>query len=197
MSVEELAPGLWRWTAWHEDWKEDVAAAAAETPDGLATFDAPGALPDGRTPEHAFVTVFFHARGGAEAGAAHVWAPARAVRRLANRGLEVTDPFEPGDALAGGVVALETARESEVVYWLPEHRTVVAGDVLLGAGAKPRATDEPLRLCPARWLGGAATLDDLKASLRPLLELPVERVLVSHGAAVLDGAPQALAGVLD
>jgi glyoxylase-like metal-dependent hydrolase (beta-lactamase superfamily II) len=160
-------------------------------------FDPPGALPDGRTPEYAFLTVFFHARGGAEAGAAHVWAPARAVKRLANRGLDVTDPFAPGDALPDGVVVLETARESEVVYWLPEHRAVVAGDVLLGAGAKPRATDDPLRLCPARWLGAAATLDELKASLRPLLELPVERVLVSHGAPVLEGAHRALADVLD
>jgi len=196
VSVDELAPGLWRWTAWHEEWKEDVAAAVAETPDGLAVFDAPGALPDGRTPEHAFVTVFFHARGGAEAGAEHVWAPSRAVKRLGNRGLEVTDPFEPDTALPDGVVAIETARESEVVYWLPEHRAVVAGDVLLGAGAKPRATDDPLRLCPERWLSGKATLDDLRASLRPLLELPVARVLVSHGAPVLDGAPEALAGVL-
>ena len=195
--MHELAPGLWRWTAWHEDWKEDVAGVAVETPDGLAVFDPPGAVPDGRTPAHAFVTVFFHTRGGAEAGAEHVWAPARAVRRVANRGLEVTDPFEPGDALPDGVVALATARESEVVYWLPAHCAVVAGDVLLGAGAKPRGTDDPLRLCPARWLGADVTLDDLKASLRPLLELPVELVLVSHGAPVLADGGAALRGVLD
>ena len=33
-------------------------------------------------------------------------------------------------------------------------------------------TDEPLRLCPERWLG-KATHRDLRASLRPLLDLPV------------------------
>jgi hypothetical protein len=67
--------------------------------------------------------------------------------------------------------------------------------VLLGAGAKPRATDEPLRLCPEGWLG-KATHRDLRASLAPLLELPVERVLVSHGAPVLDNAERELARVL-
>ena len=56
--------------------------------------------------------------------------------------------------------------------------------MLLGAGAKPRATDEPLRLCPERWLGSRSH-EDLKESLRPLLELPVEQVLVSHGEPVL------------
>lgn len=69
------------------------------------------------------------------------------------------------------------------------------GDVLLGAGAKPHATDEPLRLCPERWLG-KATHEDLRSSLAPLLDLPVERVLVSHGEPVLGGGGRALATVL-
>ena len=63
--------------------------------------------------------------------------------------------------------------------------------MLLGAGAKPRATPEPLRLCPERWLG-AKTHEDLKASLRPLLELPVEQVLVSHGEPVLTDGQRVL-----
>ena len=60
------------------------------------------------------------------------------------------------------------------------------GDVLLGAGAKPGATAERLRLCPERWLG-VRTHADLRRTLLPLLELPVQRVLVSHGAPVLAG----------
>jgi hypothetical protein len=67
---------------------------------------------------------------------------------------------------------------------------------LLGAGAKPRPTDEPLRLCPERWLG-QKTHDDLRETLRPLLDLPIERVLVSHGIPVIDGGKHALAAVLD
>src|SRR2546430_13447017 len=43
------------------------------------------------------------------------------------------------------------------IYWMPRQRALAVGDVLLGAGAKPHATDDPLRLCPERWLGGGAT----------------------------------------
>ena len=86
----------------------------------------------------------------------------------------MTHPFRAGDELPGGIEAFQTARSAEVVYWLPQHRAVVAGDVLLGAGAKPRPTDEPLRLCPERWLG-KMTHDDLRETLRPLLDLPVEQ----------------------
>jgi hypothetical protein len=124
-----------------------------------------------------------------------MWASGRSKRPLANRGIEVTDVAAPEGELPGRIRAVQTARAAEVVYWLPEQHAVVAGDVLLGAGAKPRATDEPLRLCPEGWLG-KATHRDLRASLAPLLELPVERVLVSHGAPVLDNAERELARVL-
>ena len=106
----------------------------------------------------------------------------------------MTDDVADG-GLPGGIVALQTARRAEVVYWLPEQRSVVVGDVLLGAGAKPKATDEPLRLCPERWLSGPSHAD-LRESLSPLLDLPVERVLVSHGAPVLADGRAALERVL-
>jgi glyoxylase-like metal-dependent hydrolase (beta-lactamase superfamily II) len=114
---------------------------------------------------------------------------------LANRGVEVNHPFGAGDQLPGGIRAFGTARPGEVVYWLPRQRALVVGDVLLGAGAKPRATSEPLRLCPERWLG-KATHHDLRAALLPLLELPVARVLVSHGEPVLRGGARALGAAL-
>ena len=135
--------------------------------------------------------MFFHAREAR----GRVWAPSRIVRRLANRGVTVTDPFEPGDALPGGIACFQTAREGEVAYWLPEQRALVVGDVLLGAGAKPRGTAEPLRLCPEGWVR-PASLDELRRSLRPLLELPVEQVLVSHGVPVLSGGHAVLAAAL-
>ena len=101
----------------------------------------------------------------------------------------------PDDELPGGIRAFLTARPSELVFWLPHHQALVVGDVLLGAGAKPRATDDPLRLCPERWLG-KATHADLRESLRPLLDLPVQRVLVSHGKPVLRGGRRLLEELL-
>ncbi len=137
------------------------------------------------------VTVYWHARAAADVKA-RTWAPSRSLRPLANRGVEAT---VAADGLPGGIRAFQTARAAEAVYWLPEQRAVAVGDVLLGAGAKPRATDDPLRLCPEGWLG-KRTHADLRESLLPLLDLPVEQVLVSHGMPVLEHAHRELERVL-
>jgi glyoxylase-like metal-dependent hydrolase (beta-lactamase superfamily II) len=193
--ARELAPGLHRWTAWHAEWREEVGCVAAETADGLVFFDPLQPPAELGVPAHVLVTVYWHARSAADAGAARVWASTRSARPLRSRGIAVSDVYRAGDDLPGGICALQTPRASEVAYWLPEHGALVVGDVLLGAGAKPRATGAALRLCPERWLG-AGTHDDLRAMLRPLLALPVERVLPSHGEPVLAGARDALAGLL-
>jgi glyoxylase-like metal-dependent hydrolase (beta-lactamase superfamily II) len=193
--VEELAPGLRRWTAWHDHWEEDVASLALETDDGLVLIDPLEPPKELRKPDHVLLTVFWHARSAGDLKPKRVWAASRSARRLANRGVKVTDPI-PGDTeLPGGVRAFETARSGEVVFWLPDQKAVVVGDVLLGAGAKPRATSDPLRLCPERWMG-KTTHHDLRESLRPLLELPVVRVLVAHGEPVLRSGKRALEQVL-
>ena len=142
------------------------------------------------------VTVYWHGRSSGELSARRVWASTRSKQPLKNRGIEVTDAFRAGDELPGGIRAFQTARSAEVVYWLPDQRALVVGDVLLGAGAKPRPTSDPLRLCPERWLG-KGTHEELRKTLRPLLELPVERVLVSHGVPILSDGKDALAAALD
>jgi glyoxylase-like metal-dependent hydrolase (beta-lactamase superfamily II) len=192
VALAEVAPGLRRWTAWHEEWEENVGCLAVDTDDGLVLIDPldpPGELSQ---PEHVLLTIHWHARS---AQAPHVWAHKRTARLLGNRGVELTDPIGSGSPLPGRIEAIETARPGEVAYWLPRQRAVAVGDVLLGAGAKPRDTGAPLRLCPERWLG-KATHDDLRESLAPLLALPVSRVLVSHGKPVLRGGAAALAAAL-
>jgi glyoxylase-like metal-dependent hydrolase (beta-lactamase superfamily II) len=151
--------------------------------------------PEVRGADHVLVTVYWHGRSTNEVDAKRVWAPTRSAQPLRNRSIDVTDVFRAGDELPGSIRAFQTPRAAEVVYWLPEQRALAVGDVLLGAGAKPRPTDAPLRLCPERWLG-KGTHDDLRASLRLLLELPVDRVLVSHGRPVLSDGRLALAAVL-
>ncbi len=189
------ASGLRRWTAHHAEWNEAVGCVAIDTDDGLVLVDPLDPPAELGRPDHVLLTVFWHGRAAADLGSARVWASGRAAAPLASRGVTVTDRLGTGE-LPGGIVAFPTARAGEVVYWLPEQRAVVVGDVLLGAGAKPRATADPLRLCPERWLG-KATHADLKSSLRPLLELPVEQVLVSHGEPVTSGGHAVLAALLD
>ena len=194
-SATEIAPGLRRWTARHGEWNEDVGSVAADTRDGLVFID-PIAPPAGLgRPDHVLVTVYWHARDTGALGAGAVWAPVRSARPLRNREIAVSHAFRAGHDLPGGIRAFATPRVSEVVFWLPDHGALVVGDVLLGAGAKPNATDDALRLCPERWLG-SGTHDDLRAMLAPLLDLPVERVLTSHGEPVLSGGREALTRVL-
>jgi len=192
-ALAEIAPGLRRWTAWHEEWKQEVGSLALRTDAGLVLIDPIDPPPEVRNPDHVLLTVFWHARSAGELGAERVWAAKRGVRRLKNRGVDVTDAFDDSDVeLPGGIRVFETARESEVIYWLPSHKSIAVGDVLLGAGAKPHATSEPLRLCPERWLE-KKKYRDLRKSLTPLLDLPLERILMSHGDPVLRGGKDALA----
>jgi glyoxylase-like metal-dependent hydrolase (beta-lactamase superfamily II) len=194
-AVQEIAPGLRRWTAYHEHWEENVGALAVETDDGLVLIDPIDPPRELRRPDHVLITVFWHDRSVTELKPKRVWAASRSAHPLSNRGIQVTDRIAGGEELPGGIRAFDTPRNGEVVFWLPQQRAVAVGDVLLGSGAKPRATSDPLRLCPERWLGKASHAD-LRNSLRPLLDLPVQRVLVSHGEPVLRAGKRALAAVL-
>jgi glyoxylase-like metal-dependent hydrolase (beta-lactamase superfamily II) len=179
-------PGVTRWTAFHDHWGKDVEAFAVDTADGLVFVDPIDPPAELGTPAHVLITVFFHARSAGSLGA-RVWAPLSQVRRLKNRGVVVTDPFEIGGELPGGFQAFETGRSGEILYWLPEARSLFVGDVLLGS---------PLRLCPKSWLDRGMTQDDLRAALRPLLELPIEQIYVGHGEPVLSDGHAALAALL-
>ena len=207
MHVLEIAPGLWRWTGYHEDWKEDVGCVYCETEDGVVLVD-PLVPPEDterfwraldrdverfQAPVHVLVTIFWHTRSAAlmvERYSARVWAPTTARAAVARRAGVVTDAFRPGDPLPGGIEAFRTARSTEVVYWIPQHASLVPGDVLLGdeSGA--------VRMCPESWLPSKTGHAALAESLLPLAELPIERIFVSHGEPVLRGGRSALAATL-
>jgi glyoxylase-like metal-dependent hydrolase (beta-lactamase superfamily II) len=217
VEVLEIAGGLWRWSAYHYEWQEDVGSIYCETDDGVVVIDpiVPRDEQDrfwrafDRDVEraggtvHILITVFWHVRDVrefCERYSARVWAITRGRAAIERRVGRVTDTFRPGDELPGGLVAHGTARASEVVFWIPQHRALVPGDVLLGEGAKGGGTRSAgpmgLRMCPESWLPETKTHAQLAESLRPLLDLPVERVLVSHGAPVLTGGREALAAAL-
>ena len=214
MDVRELRPGLWRWTAPHPEWtpeeggpdgwEQEVASYALVQRDGLVLFDPlapPTGTPDAdrfwrrldedverHGPPAILVTVFWHARSSQEIldrypGAA-VWADERAVGELGKR-VRATDTFRVGEPLPGGVTAHEGGRGGEVLFWLPSHRALVAGDVLLGADGSGA------RICPESWLR-PRTREDVRAALRPLLDLPVELLLLTHGEPVEHDAHGAL-----
>jgi glyoxylase-like metal-dependent hydrolase (beta-lactamase superfamily II) len=208
VEVVRIAPGLWRWTGYHEEWKENDGSVYCETPDGVVLIDP--LLPPEDTarfwraldrdvaragdPVHVLVTVFWHTRSAAamvERYSARVWAPSRGRGAIERRAGTVTDVFRSGDELPGSIVAFGTARAAEVVFWLPQHRSLVPGDVLLGDGKGG------IRMCPRSWLPEKTSPTDLATSLAPLLDLPVQRVLLSHGEPVLSDGKQKLARALE
>jgi glyoxylase-like metal-dependent hydrolase (beta-lactamase superfamily II) len=183
MKVVELAPGLWRWTAPHPDWKE---GDDWERDVGCVYYEAAGAtvLIDPLVPPER--ERFFEALD----------------RDVERRGLpvailltctwhersagELRERYAADDAPPAGVEpALVLPEIEETLWWLPEHRALVAGDVVVGAPAG-------VSVCPDSWLEGEASPASIRAALQALLDLPVERVLVSHGKPVLENGRAAL-----
>lgn len=200
MLGEELRPGLWRWTAHHEEWKKEVAAVAVASESELVLID-PILVGDqwdqlgralGKRQLHVLLTIHWHARSTAGVADrfddARVWAHSR-NRAAVERRAPMTDVFKLGDPLPAGLVALEARPRSEVLYWEPRSRALIVGDALLGDGEKGSG----LHTCPASWLPESTDLAELRKALRPALDLPIELVLPSHGAPVLSDAKQALA----
>jgi glyoxylase-like metal-dependent hydrolase (beta-lactamase superfamily II) len=196
---EEIRPGLWRWSAHHAEWKKEVASFAIQAGDELVLID-PLILDDqweqlekaaaGRR-LHVLLTIHWHARSAADVAArfegCRVWAHSRNRAAVARR-TPVTDVFRSSDKLPAGLVALEARPRSEVLFWEPRSQALIVGDALLGDGE---------RGCPASWLPGPNTLPDLRRSLEPALDLPVELVLPSNGAPVLTKADDELRRVVD
>ncbi|GAA1706991.1 hypothetical protein GCM10009745_63570 [Kribbella yunnanensis] len=79
----------------------------------------------------------------------------------------------PGQQLPGGLVPLDDPRGwHETPMWIPEHRTLVFGDTLTERAGVLRIWASPTHEEAA------------VPALRSLLELPFERVIVSHGEPV-------------
>ena len=113
MDVLEIAPGLWRWTAFHEEWNEDVGCVVRR--DGGRRRAHRPARPlrrhrevlEGARPRrqarrrgrvHVFITVFWHARSAAEMRErydARIWAPSAGKAAIARRAGMVTDRSRP------------------------------------------------------------------------------------------------------
>jgi hypothetical protein len=195
MEVQELRPGLWRWTASHpewdhaEHWGPDVASVYAELDDAIVVIDPIVPADDedrfwsaldrdverAKRPLHVLLTVHWHERSVTEVldrYGATLWRP------------EVEAPLPPG-------VHAELVEGSdwvEALFLLEPYRALVTGDVLIGAGG---GIELPIDWFPKDERAWAQT--ELKADLRRRLEpLPIDLVLTSHGEPVLENGSSAL-----
>ena len=79
----------------------------------------------------------------------------------------------PGDRLPFGVEVFPGRLPNDVVLWIESRRAVIAGDTLVDFG-------QGLEI-PAEWLPPGVRPEQIAEGLRPLLALPVEHVLATHG----------------
>jgi hypothetical protein len=199
MDVQELRPGLWRWTASHpewdhaEHWGPEVGSVYAELPEVLVIVDP-------LVPEDEEETFWSALDRDVERLGLPVWVlltvhwHERSVAQVLDRyKARLWRPEERGELPEG--VRAEVVKGSdwvEALFYLEPHRTLVAGDLLVG-------TADGIEL-PIAWFPKAEqqwVVDELKPQLRAQLGgLGIDLVLVSHGTPVLEDGGAALARAL-
>jgi hypothetical protein len=199
--LQELRPGLFRWTALHPDaerdaksgspadWGPDVGSVAYAAPDALLLVDP--LVPEDRADLQEALDELVRSHGRRVAIVTTLQFHRRSRERLAERYGASTSRARP--ALPEGVETVTIRGAGETMVWLPAVRALIPGDRLLGDDAGG------LRLYPDSWLRylpSGMRRPELRQALRPLLDLPVELVLVSHGAPVLADGRGAIARAL-
>jgi glyoxylase-like metal-dependent hydrolase (beta-lactamase superfamily II) len=192
MEALRIAKGLWRWTALHPNWEnwpgheleaQEVGCVYYEADDATVLIDP--LIPAGEEDE-----LFRHLDADVARRALSVvilvtaeW-HCRSADELATR----------YDARIGGAppqgveeIPIEGADERQVAYFIRPHAALVVCETF--------AVDihGELRVCQSPAL---TRPDELEASLDRLMELPVERLLVSHGEPVLEDAKARMAEAL-
>jgi len=205
--MRELRPGLWHWQAPHPDWAadeawpEEVSSYALDDGERLLLFD-PLATPEellrvAREREPVIVlTSPWHERDAetlVQQLRALVFAPpADTAQDLIDKfGITAEQAgdgspdlrwlrtgggdahwYAAGDRLPLGIAAYPGREPNDLVLWVESVRAVIPGDTLADFGNGLGLNE---------WLRGDARSDAIVAGLRPLLDLPVELVLPTHG----------------
>jgi glyoxylase-like metal-dependent hydrolase (beta-lactamase superfamily II) len=207
--MRELRPGLWHWEAPHPEWRAsepwgpEVSSYAIDDGERLLLFDplaVPNALEELAADREAAVVLTnpWHERDSrhlVEQLSVPVYTPlpdtAEYLMRtygltaeqagdgspdvvwLLKEGIGEARLYEAGDRLDVGVDALPGQKPNDTVLWIERRRTVIAGDTLVDFG-------HGLEINP-RWLSPDVTRERVVEGLRPLLDLPVEHMLATHG----------------
>jgi hypothetical protein len=217
--VNEIAPGIYRWQTrhpeWHTriEWGHEVASFALAGDRALSLVDpqlpalsAPGRAAVDRALERLaaaasrldiMITIPYHVRSAEELYlryherlAVTIWGHPAVAKRFGGRAVPLT-PIRPEEAVGPAALALPIGkpRRYETPLYFPAHKALAFGDAVIGI-------DGGLRV----WQQGPTAPGwyerRFAPTLRPLLDLDVEYVLVTHGPPVLHDAPRALRDAL-
>ena len=207
--MQELRPGLWHWQAPHPDWRpsepwnRNVSSYAVDDHERLLLFD-PLDVPSeiealAAERETAIVlTAPWHERDAqrlVERLGVPVFTPLpdTAQYLMDMYGLTAEQagdgspdlvwllrekkgearPYSPCDRLPFGADVFPGHKANDTVLWVESQRAVISGDTLVDFGRGLEINE--------RWLRRGVTREEIAEELRPLLELPVEHVLATHG----------------
>jgi hypothetical protein len=195
--VEELLPGVWHWTAYHERIRQDVHSHYLEAPralldpmvpeEGLAWFEGD------RRPERILLTNRHHLRHAdrfVEAFGCPVLCTEAGLHEF-GEGDPPVEGFAFGDDVAPGVTALEVGAicPDETALHAPGSSLVAMADGVIRYG-------EELSFVPDFLLGDdpEGVKQGLRASFRSLCDqVEFDNLVMAHGDPVLGGARKALA----
>jgi hypothetical protein len=163
--VQELAGGLWTWTGRHPAWKEGEGWGPDVRSYALETDDSLILFDPVAPPEE-----LTRDRNVEVVLTAH-WH---------GRSSEELGAPVRGEDLPTAVNAQPAFYPDERTLWIPAHNALIVGDSLPGGKAVP---DD--------WLGDASR-DEYNAKLRPLLDLPIELLLPTHGEPITEDAREQL-----
>ena len=207
--MRELRPGLWHWEAPHPEWEPGepwdrvVSSYAIDDGERLLLFD-PLAVPSeieeratDRDPVVVLTAAWLSAtREAWWSGSARRCSCLRPTVKGTSCGSTVSLPsrlpgaartwsgclpktrltgtcFRPAIGCPVEVEAFPGREHNDLVLWIERHRAVIAGDTLVDFG---RGLE-----IPAEWLRQGVTREQITDGVRPLLELPVDVVLATHG----------------
>ena len=207
--MHELRPGLWHWQAPHPEWRssepwdQNVSSYAIDDGERLLLIDplnVPSELVDlAADRETAIVlTAPWHERDSEslvkQLGApVYTPLPDSAQFLMDTYGLSAEQagegspdvvwllrerkgearPYTAGDQLPFGAEVFPGHKTNDTVHWVESKRAVISGDTLVDFGEGLEINE--------RWLRPGVTREEIAQGLRPLLELPVEHVLATHG----------------
>lgn len=205
--LDEIAPGIHRWTAPHPEWRprhpwaREVASFALVADPGVVLIDplAPAgedrlwpALDDlietsGARRLAVFVTIHYHVRSAAAVRDRYGDRLPTSVHGHKSLAGEVPlDPIDPDTALPGGAraYAIGSPRRREMPIHIPAARALAFGDSVVGVDGQLRVWEDLEGAKRRPWYESRHL-----PTLQPLLDLDVDHVLVTHGPpAVGDGA---------
>ena len=212
---QQLAEGLWRWTARHPEWHpgefgREVASFAIQADEDVLLIDP--LLPPERDAVLELVdellrkrvailiSIPYHVRSAEELWRRYrdqtdcvIWGHAACTKRLRDR--RGFREIQLGVPLPAGVSAhaIGRPRRQETPLYIPSHRALVFGDAVAAVDGELRVWSiGKVDARRARWYR-----ERFNPTLEPLLELDFERVLVTHGEPVLSDGRARLRAALD